>query len=308
MTRQNQPLMSAWLMPLALCLSTGTAVAQGANHPSIRFMSAPGDNGAARTGAHALKPFFKGLQAAFTQAYPVIGANADGTDLWPCVSGSTANPDCPTLGNPVIQFPRDAVVTGFPGFGFALQNTPGLGNGTGCDALVNGTGPQGTPYKPCAQITTWYDDNTNDSTDDLLWRIEVTQGGNIIYASGTIDFGPAGPNVKYPVHVVLSNDANLGYWPGAGTGPNNGNCSKDIFYPLANPAFPGGFYEVAAGKSCVRPHAGPAQVTEVTLLATPAYAQVSGNACTGKGVASPCYVVKWTRTQEIRQNFTVDLN
>jgi hypothetical protein len=34
-----------------------------------------------------------GLQANFTQAYPTMGANADGSDIWPCL-GRGNNTDC----------------------------------------------------------------------------------------------------------------------------------------------------------------------------------------------------------------------
>jgi hypothetical protein len=119
------------------------------------------------------------LQASFIDDYPIISANADGMDLWPCldlylgVAGS--NPNCPTLGDPLVPFPLGAVVTGFPAFGWPLENTQGGGNSFGCDALVNGTtGPLASQYHPCGQIFTSYEDDTNDSTNDLLQRVVVT--------------------------------------------------------------------------------------------------------------------------------------
>src|SRR3569832_369257 len=157
-----------------------------------------------------------GLQANFTQAYPTIGANADGSDIWPCL-GRGNNTDCAMVGNPPVALPRGGIVMGRPAFTWALQNNNiigfGLGNGTGCDALTNGTVGQpseGVSYRPCGQIATTYEDDTGDSTDDLLQRIVVTQGNKIIYDSGIVAFGPAGP-IAYPVSVILYTDANFGF-------------------------------------------------------------------------------------------------
>jgi hypothetical protein len=302
MSKMHTVPMSAWVLPLAIGLGSQAAMAQRAHHPHIQIVSGRGAPG----GARALTPYFKGLAASFGEAYPQIEANADGYDLWPCVGGSS---DCATVGNPAVPLPTTALVVGFPAYGWALQNTKGIGNGTGCDALVNGTGAGGSPYEPCAQILDWHEDNTGDTTDDILWRATVTQGGNVVYATGTVDFGALGPNTVYPLQVVIYDDANLGYWPGAQTGPNNGNCSADEFYPLSTPAFPpSGIYVISAGKTCGRPQPGLAQVETVTILATPSYTKVSGNACTSKNVASPCYVVKYTHQHEIHQNFTIELD
>jgi hypothetical protein len=245
-----------------------------------------------------------GLQATMTQVYPTIGANADGTDLWPCFGRSSPNPDCPSAGDPAVQLPVGGMVLGKPAFVWRLQAAGSI-NGIGCDALTNGTtGPSVSAYKPCGQIATWYEDDSFDSTDDLLQRIVVTQGADrIIYDSGVVDFGPAGPTVKFPVDVILYSDANFGYWPGAAAGPNNGNCSGDFAYPLASPANPGTPYVVEAGTTCAEPVTGPALVSTYTELATPTYKQVTGAACTSKAVASPCYTATWMRTHEIHQDF-----
>ena len=295
--------MSVWLLPAAVIFGSPTALAQRAHHPSIRFL--PASHGEA---ARGLSPYFKGLQASLAEAYPTVSVNADGTDLWPCVGGTSPNPDCPSVGNPAVTLPAGALVTGFPAYGYALQNTASIGNGIGCDAFVNGTGSMGTPYKPCGQFNTWHEDNTRDTADDVLWRATVTQGTKVVYASGTVDFGKLGQNTAYPLQVVIYDDANLGYWPGAETGPNNGNCFADEFYPLSQPAFPpSGFYVIASGKTCSRPKPGLAFVETQTILATPSYSQVSGRQCTSKNVPSPCTVVTYTHHHEIHQNFTIEL-
>jgi hypothetical protein len=254
-------------------------------------------------------PRLVSLQATMTQVYPTIGANADGFDLWPCFGFSpSGNPDCPTVGDPTIQLPTGGVVLGFPSYVWQLASNSRNADGIGCDALLNGTtGVAPAQYRPCGQIATWYEDETGDSTDDLLQRIVVTQGGRTIYDSGTVDYGPAGPSVSYPVDVILSTDANFGFWPGAALGPNNGNCSADTNYPLTSPAWPQKVYAVAGGQTCEEPVSGVARFTTWTSLATPQYVQLQGSACTSKGVASPCYVVRWTRRYEIHQDFDIFL-
>ena len=253
-----------------------------------------------------------GLQANFTQAYPPIGANADGSDIWPCL-GRGNNTDCAMVGNPPVALPRGGIVMGRPAFTWALQNNNiigfGLGNGIGCDALTNGTvgqPSQGVLYRPCGQIVTTYEDDTGDSNDDLLQRIVVTQGNKIIYDSGIVDFGPAGP-IAYPVSVILYTDANFGYWPGAQNGPDNGNCTGNINYPLSAAAFPATGYTLASNSTCEQPVAGPATFTTYTELATPEYERVTGRACTSKGAASPCFTVKFTRRYRIHQNWQIFL-
>lgn len=254
-----------------------------------------------------------GLQANLTQAYPTIGANADGSDIWPCL-GRGNNTDCAMVGNPPVALPRGGIVMGRPAFTWALQNNNiigfGLGNGTGCDALTNGTVGQpseGVLYRPCGQIVTTYEDDTGDTTDDLLQRIVVTQGNEIIYDSGVVDFGPAGP-IAYPVSVILFTDANFGYWPGAQNGPNNGNCTGNVNYPLSAATFPATTgYTLASNSTCEQPVAGPATFTTYTELATPQYEQVTGRACTSKGAASPCFTVKFSRRYLIHQNWQIFL-
>jgi hypothetical protein len=258
-------------------------------------------------------PALIGLQAHFTQAFPDITANADGSDVWPCL-GRGNNADCAMIGNPPVPLPRGGIVMGRPAFTWALQNDHiigfGLGNGIGCDAFINGTVGQpyqpGVLYRPCGQVFTSYEDDTGDSTDDLLQRVVVRQGDKIIYDSGVVDFGPAGP-IKYPVDVILFTDANFGYWPGAQDGPNNGNCSGNLGYPLTAPTFPGTTYVLASNTTCQQPVAGPATFTTYTALATPEYKQVTGRACTNLGAPSPCYTVKFTKQYLIHQNWDIFL-
>jgi hypothetical protein len=283
------------------------AAAQEKYHPHVNVVVARQEHAtsnAARLGS-ALPANLYALQAAFTQTYPIIGANADGTDVWPCTGNSTSSgpdPDCPTIGDPSMIFPSNATAIGNPAFVWQLNNTSGSGNGYGCNALTNGTGHLGSPYFPCGQIETWYEDDSNDSTDELLYSMTVTQGERIIADSGVVDIGPnTSGGLTPPSDVIIYDPINFGFGPGDGpaTGPNNGNCTPDFNYPLTVPANPGEEYLVAAGKTCVQPLAGSATITVTTALGVPEYTKVTGAECTSNGVASPCYTVKWIKKYEI---------
>jgi hypothetical protein len=287
-------------------------LAQDTHHRQFKVMHQDStDISAAHQGTTPAADIYA-LQASFTQVNKTIGPNADGNDLWPCFGPN--NPDCATIGNPQIPLPDGAVVVGTPQYVWKLQNNTGYGynngdgNGNGCDALVNGTsGPLPAQYKPCGQIATWYEDDSNDPSLDLIQRLVVTQGNRVIYDSGTVDYGPAPSNLVYPVTVLLYTDANFGFWPGEATGPNNGNCTPDTGYPLTSPANPGAMYVVAADRTCQEPVPGLATFTTSTALAVPAYTQMTGAACTFKGAVSPCYKVEWTRKYEIKQDFNIFL-
>ena len=287
--------------------------AQEKYHPHINIIVVPREHSTGNTthAENAPAPNLYALQAAFAQTYPTIGANADGTDIWPCTGNSSStgpDPDCPTIGDPSITFPSNATAIGNPAFIWQLNNTAGFGNGYGCNALTNGTGHLGIPYLPCGQTETWYEDDTNDTTDELLYSIAVTQGTRTIADTGTVDFGPNPTGgLTPPVDQLIYNPTNFGYGPGdgPGTGPNNGDCTPDFNYPLTSPANPGVQYLVAAGKTCVQPVAGAATITITTALGAPEYTKVTGTECTSNGVASPCYTVKWIKKYEILQKLDI---
>jgi hypothetical protein len=289
------------------------AAAQEKYRPHVNIVVARQErtaSNAARLGS-ALPANLYALQGAFTQTYPIIGANADGTDIWPCTGNSTSSgpdPDCPTIGDPSITFPNNATAIGNPALVWQLKNTSGSGNGYGCNALTNGTGHLGSPYFPCGQVETWYEDDTNDSTDELLYSMTVTQGERIIADSGIVDIGTnTSGGLTPPSDVLIYDPINFGYGPGDGpaTGPNNGNCTPDYNYPLTSPANPGGEYLVAAGRTCVQPLAGAATITVTTALGAPEYTKVTGAECTSNGVASPCYTVKWIKKYELCQKWDI---
>jgi hypothetical protein len=73
MTIIQPPSMSACLATLFLCAWGQTAAAQTASHPSIRFSVAPRTFDAAVAPALTLSRYFKGVEAAFSEADPVVG-------------------------------------------------------------------------------------------------------------------------------------------------------------------------------------------------------------------------------------------
>jgi hypothetical protein len=306
---------SVFLATLAIFFFGQQVIAQEKYRPHVSVMVAPRLSAENRiTNLNAAPPAnLYALQAALTQTYPTIGANADGTDIWPCIGNSSnagPNPDCPTIGDPSIVFPSNATAIGNPAFVWQLKNTEGFGNGYGCNALINGTGHLGSPYLPCAQAETWYEDDSNDSTDDLLYTMVITQGDRIIYDSGTVDIGPnTSGGQTPPVDQIIYNPVNFGFGPGDGpaTGPNNGDCVANYNYPLTSPANPGAEYLVAANKTCVEPLQGWATITVTTALGTPEYTKITGAECTSNGVASPCYTVKWSRKFKISQTWKIFL-
>lgn len=242
-----------------------------------------------------------GLTAAFTQGYPTIGVNTDHTDLWPCFGSAAGNPDCATIGSPTITFLAGGVALGAPAYVWLLSN-PGS-NGYGCNSDTNGTST--TSYLPCGQTETFYEDDSGDSTDDLTYSIVVTQGANTLVDSGIVDFGPnTFGGLTPPADVIIYGDQNFGTWPGAGSGPNNGNCTANFNYPLASDpptVFP---YIIQANKTCKDPVAGAATLTAVTEVATPKYTkQTKASACAPN--QPPCWTVKYTKRHSLTQKWTI---
>src|SRR5579871_1562090 len=137
----------AWVAVAFFSTLSQLALAQEGHHRT--YVAVPG-MAAERAAApeRAPAPTIYGLQATFTQTNASEYPNSDGTDLWPCFGfGSTGapNPDCPTVGNPSIPLPVGGIVLGVPQYVWKLANNTGYGylngegNGTGCDALINGT-------------------------------------------------------------------------------------------------------------------------------------------------------------------------
>jgi hypothetical protein len=147
--------------------------------------------------------------------------DANGDDEWPCVPNSAnANyPDCSSIA-------AGGVVIGVPGFTQSL---------TSCDDNTS-------TISYCGQILWFYEDDTGDSTDDLIITISAKQGANYI-ADVVYNFGPN----PYPAGsvVIISDDTAFGTL--GETGPGNGFC----------------YYST---ETCVNPKAGAATITVTTTV------------------------------------------
>ena len=146
--------------------------------------------------------------------------NTDNSEIWPCFGGGTAgNPDCPSVGDPSQALATSGFVGGVPFYGWPLKFTDGT------DFCLQAT----TADLPCGQVETWYEDDSLDGTDDLLYLLTAQQGTAFVSDSGTYDFGPnftgGGPGSV----VVISGDQGFGTM--GQTGPNNGNCAADSTTP-----------------------------------------------------------------------------
>jgi hypothetical protein len=166
------------------------------------------------------KAVLEQLSSGFGFLPPVDGG---GNDEWPCFPNQNANgADC-------SQISTGGVVIGQPAFTQSLS---------ACDANT-GTSPN------CGQFFSFYEDDTGDTTDDLVVSIVVKQGKNYILDTGAVDLGtnpfPAGSV------VVIYDDTAFGTL--AQTGPGNGFCAGST-------------------ETCVNPVAGKATATFTITVGT----------------------------------------
>jgi hypothetical protein len=290
--------------------------AENPHHWHVKVLPHHAEQGARGELGGAPTPGLYGVGQAFVNTPAGYADNSDGSELWPCFgsggTGTAANPDCPSLGDPSVAFPEGAAALGTPAYTWYLaSNTADSFQPFGCDASTTADAANF-----CGQTNTWYEDWSNDSTDELLYIIEATQDGKVIADSGTVDFGPNTFAGLLPAaDVVIYGDQNFGT-DGVATGPNNGNCDAAFGYPLSAPSYPG-VYVVPANKTCVDPVAsssisGALTAQEVkfavtTELGTPAYTEktsgtIDGVTCTK---TAPCYEVKWTITHKLAQSWYI---
>jgi len=267
-------------------------------HYQIRVVPRAGQGAIYSVNPLALVSNLYGLTAAFTAtAFPTT--NSDGSDLWPCFGGgTTVNPDCPSIGDPTIDFPVGGVALGVPAYVWSLAD---------CNATS-------TSSPLCGETETFYEDDSGDTTDQLTYSIVATQGSTEIYNSGTVVFGPNPFGGLSPAaDVVIYGPTSFGN-EGQTGGANNGNCFADFNYPLTSPTFPG-TYGVAAGKICSPAVSGLVTITATTELATPTYTmQTSKGKCTpvvngqhGTTVGPPCYTVTFTKKFAALQRWNIFL-
>jgi len=240
-------------------------------------------------------------QAFVGSPYPNWTNNTNGVELWPCFGSGGGNGDCPSIGNPAIGF--DGIAIGDPSFTWSLAACDGTTNGTqnpyswDQGATWNAYAINGF-YVPCGQINIFYQDYTNDTSDDILWRAQVTQGLNVIADTGTQDWGPNGFAAINGQLIVFYQDFNFGTL--GDSGPNNGNCVPNYNYPDTIP--PALSYPVitAGGHTCGDPAAGPATMTVETSVATPTWT------CKDKEGVVTCKV-KYTTVYSLKQEWKIYL-
>jgi hypothetical protein len=233
-----------------------------------------------------------GLSQTFTAPSP--SNNSDGSPIWPCFGSNSTNPDCPTIGNPMITFPSGGVAVGSPAYSWSLAN---------CNQTT-------TSSPACGGTETFYEDDTPaTTTDDLLYTLTATQiqGSVVKYIldTGTIDFltNPFGGNSP-PAVIVVS--GNTGFGTMGITGVNNGNCSGDVNYPSASDPNTS-LFVIAANKTCVAPISGLVTLTATTEIATPHYTkQTLASKCLGVG--PPCWTVTYTKKFLVSQKWNIFLN
>jgi len=193
------------------------AFAQSVHHLQIRAVNPSGVH--AQKGPNEKKALEE-LSSGFGVLPPIDGG---GNDEWPCFPNANANgADC-------SQISAGGVVIGSPAYTQSLAS---------CDA-------NSSSATNCGQVFWFYEDDTGDTTDDLVVSIVVKQGKNFVLDTGPFNFGP-NPFAAGTV-VVISDDTAFGTL--GATGPGNGFC--------------GGSTE-----TCVNPVKGVASVTVTTTVGT----------------------------------------
>jgi hypothetical protein len=192
----------------ALAFGSSSAIAASQFH----FIANPSANsGASASPDSVLAPNLHGVIADFGVLPPASSGD------WPCYGGDT---DCASIAS-------GGLVIGAPSFTWSLVN---------CDAKTK------KDTSGCGQLFWIYEDDTNDTTDDLTLSVVVTQGKNYILDISQDN----GPNTYGAGLIHFSGDIAFGTI-GNHTGPGNGWCFVDTV-------------------TCVNPHAGLADVVITTTV------------------------------------------
>jgi hypothetical protein len=254
--------------------------------------------------------------------YPGTTGATPPNDLWPCFGGSgTAQPDCEYIGSTGTSDPASlagSVLIGAPTYTWYLQANTATTQPYGCDATTTGD-----TYHMCAQAQNFYEDDSGDTTDELIFTIEVTQGSDVIYDSGTQDYGPNPYGAISPAPVIIFYEDLVFGIPNGGGETDTGPCFASYNYPSNVPG-PGlnyqglvntfgGLFGVTAKKTCVAPKAGLATVTITTELAKPTWTGENSLAdCPASTMGGPpnsskpyCYEVKYTKVKSLSQKFNI---
>jgi hypothetical protein len=285
------------------------ALAQQRAHSHMIVVPRPSSQVRPVTAATPAPGLYPSTQGFHGTPYPNWINNSDGWELWPCFADSGDNGpnyDCMYLGNPLISFPSHGGAFGLTSYSWPLTTSTNKNGVTsyGCDGTTNGTqvpytqGETWDPwaidgfYIPCGQIMTGYEDWTGDSTDEILWIAEVTQGTNVIADTGIQDWGPNTYGAT-PGDILFYQDFNFGAL--GQTGKNNGNCVPNFNYPTSLP--PSSFPIItAANKTCVDPVAGLATISVTTEVATATWT-CKNSVCK----------VKYTKRYSLEQKWNINL-
>ncbi len=177
---------------LCLFLMAGQQALAQTHHLSVHVAQRPA-NAVARNAARFNELFQ--LSEGFGTLPPL---DSGGIDEWPCFGGG-ASADCSTIAS-------GGVVIGTPFYTWSLS---------ACDANT----PSSTN---CGQIFWFYEDDTNDTTDDLIVQIVAKQGSNTVLNTGAFNFGP-NPFGGAPGSVIVISD-DVAFGTLGQTGKGNGYC------------------------------------------------------------------------------------
>lgn len=332
----------AVLVVVVICVSGAMAAAASGPHSHIALKpnhsaAVHGNYGPAPTAnLYGVAAFFAAESLnqpgnAWSGPYPALSTSiAYPNDLWPCFGGDTAQPDCLYIGYGAGTVENEPslpaeVVIGDPNYTWYLTANTATSQPYGCNATT-----VAETYHMCTQATNFYEDDSNDTTDDLLFSIEVTQGTSIVYASGTQDYGTNPYGGLDPAGTIVFYEDMVFGIPNGGTANPDGPCFASYNYP-SNTAGPGANYQglantfegyfgvegPSAGKAatvtCVAPVAGAATVTIITELAEPTWKPVKVLAdCPASTMDGPpnssspyCYTVSYKAKHTLTQKFNV---
>jgi hypothetical protein len=207
----------AFTAVLALFVCGPQALAQSPHQFQIRAVS-PAHADTVHPPSPVEKKRLEQLAAGFGVLPPL---DSNGYDEWICFPGSSNpnSPDCSSIA---------------PG-GLVIGQIAYTQSLSACDASSSGA-------PNCGQIFWFYEDDTGDTTDDLVVSVVVKQGLHYILDSGPFNFGP---NTFAGSVVAIIDDTAFGTL--GQTGPGNGFC-------------------YGSTETCVNPVKGPATMTITTTV------------------------------------------
>src|ERR1700691_1217147 len=162
MTKARSLQVLACFAIVVLILCGQQAFAQSVHHLQIRAVNASRVH--AQKGPNEKKALEQ-LSSGFGVLPPIDSGD---NDEWPCFPNQNANgADC-------SQIATGGVVIGTPAYTQSLAD---------CDG-------NSSSAANCGQIFWFYEDDTGDTTDDLVISVVIKQGKNYILDTGAYDFGP----------------------------------------------------------------------------------------------------------------------